>query len=67
MVTLKEVVSTRQRQIRPSLLHVATSSLEITTKSIETQEEKKNILVFQISITRKCKRSLLLVGTPRNR
>ena len=40
MVTLKEVVSTRQRQIRPSLLHVATSSLEMTTKSIETQEKK---------------------------
>ena len=56
MVTLKEVVSTRQRQIRPSLLQVATSSLEITTKSIETQE-KKNTLAFQISTTRKCKRS----------
>ena len=44
MVTLKEVVSTRQRQIRPSLLHVATSSLEMTTKSIETQEKKNEIL-----------------------
>ena len=60
MVTLKEVVSTRQRQIRPSLLHVATSSLEITTKSIETQE-KKNTLAFQISTKRKCKRSFFSI------
>ena len=59
MVTLKEVVSTRQRQIRPSLLHVATSSLEITTKSIETQEKKQ--IAFQISTKRKCKRSFFSI------